>query len=326
MKTSDSSLRAARQKRIAERKKAENVEEKKSQQSYKFTQKESKTEEVKTEDTPQTLTASIVDPKTISNNAEITMHLYGENTVDPHWLVCADGKPVAEIRLSDQEVPEEVSNVFATDQYKTGIITAASQLPLSEILTEVKARPYLAAVESSEIVKDLKEKLENNSKTELRKARAELRNDMLNMLNFVVSAQTRNFIAENALKCAMFGYMTEAGISGERSLAIIEGAWQDSANDFFETTFDQASKWMDLSPEAFAELREQIESTKRNPLVEAETKEESVDVKFPKESANIPLATYASAAVDPSIDNEKDTLREKLSFRKRSLNKQMNNR
>ncbi len=328
MKTSKSSLRAARQKRIADRKKKEGSADNKSQQSYKFTQKkEDKSKETKTEETPKTLVASVVDPKEIPTTAEVTMHLYGENTTNPHWLVCADGKPVAEVCLQDQENPNEISNVFVGEKYAEGIINAAAHLPMTEILAQVKARPYLAAVESSEIVKGMKEQLDKDTKEELRKAKANLRNDMLNMISTVVNAQTRNFLTDNALKCAMYENMTQAGISGERALAIIEGSWQDSADEYFEDTFNQAAKWMDLSPEAFAEVKEQIEKTRRTPMVEAEVKEEApVNVPVPTASANIPLSTYVSASVNPEEKDEKSELREILSFRKRSLNKQMSNR
>lgn len=317
MKKDASSLRAARQKRIAERSdKAQGAK------SYKFTQKEA--------DVPETLVANVLDPKAVSKTAEITMHLYNKDQADPHWLMCAGGQPVAQIRLSDQEEPDSIGNLFTTDQYAHSIIESAKKLDMPELLEGVKARPFVAAIESSEVFKSVREAIAKEAKEELRKAKTNLRGDMINMLNMVVSAQTKNFIRENALKDASFKTMREAGIESDRAVAIVEAAWQKSASDYFEQTFKQASKWMDLSPEAFAELKEHImETPNRTPVVTSDEDENATLV--PKQASNIPLTTQTGPSVDPNANrtasvDAKEAMREKFGFRTRSLNKQMANR
>lgn len=318
MKKSASSLRAARQNRIKAR-----AEESKGAQSYKFTQKEA--------DVPETLVANVLDPKSISKTANITMHLYNKDHSDPHWLVCADGQPVAQIRLSDQEDPEKIAKLFTTDQYAHSIVESAKQLELPEILSGVKARPFVAAIESSEVFKNVRDSIAKEASENLRKARANLRGDMINVLNMVVTAQTKNFLSENELKSATFRLMREAGIEADRAVAIVEAAWQKSASKYFEDTFKQASKWMDLSPEAFAEMKEQIVGMpNRTPDVSIESEDAPVP-SYPKQASNVPLTTQTDPSVNPNANrtasvNEKESLRDKLGFRTRVLNKQIANR
>lgn len=322
MAIDSSSLRAARQSRIASRQASSE-----SAQSYNPTQTEQTAPEAAPA-VPETLVASVLDPKAVSKSAEVTMHLYNEKSSDPHWIVCAGGIPVAQIRLSDQDEVDRTAKIFTTAQYADAIIESAKQLDMSELLSGVHARPFVASVESAEVFKSVKEAMASEAKEQLRRAKANLRGDMINMLNLVVTAQSKNFIQANELKDNMFRKMRESGIEQDRAVAIIEAAWQEKAASYFEDTFNQASKWMDMSPEAFAEVKEQIVGTQnRTPSIEVSAS--ANDRLIPKESSNIPLLTTAS--IDPNANrtasvDEKASMREKLGFRSRSLNKQMTTR
>jgi len=257
----------------------------------------------------ETLTAAVLDPRNVTKTAELTMHLFNERTSDPHWLVCADGQPVAQIRLSDQEDVERVAKVFSTDAYAHGIVNAATRMDLEEILAGVRARAYVASVKGSDAYQALEAHLKAASTDELRRAKANLRNDMVNTLNLVVTAQTKNFIVANALKDALFNRMRSAGIESDRAVAIIEAAWQEKSSEYFDDAFKQAMKWMDLSPESYNEIQEQInDMPQRTPTVEASTA-------VAPASKNIPLMTYTAGFSEET--DPKEQLREVFGFRAR---------
>lgn len=257
-----------------------------------------------------TLTAAVLDPKAVTKAADISLHLFNEKSSDPHWLVCADGQPVAQIRLSDQEDAERVAKVFTTDAYAHGIVNAAARLDLAEVLEGARARTYVAAVKSADAYQQLENQLKAAASDELRRAKANLRNDMVNTLNLVVTAQTKNFIVANALKDALFNRMRQAGIESDRAVAIIEAAWQEKSAEYFEDCFKQAMKWMDLHPEAYHDLQEQIAGMpQRTPSVEVEASA------APAAAKNIPLMTYTAGAHE-EVD-AKEQLKEILGFRAR---------
>jgi uncharacterized protein YukE len=260
----------------------------------------------------ETFTAAVLDPRSVTKTADVSLHLFNEKSSDPHWLVCADGQPVAQIRLSDQEDADRLTKVFVTEAYAHGIVEAASRMDLSEILAGVRARPYVAAVRGSDAFQAIESQLKAASTDELRRAKANLRNDMINTLNLVVTAQTKNYIVQNSLKDGLFNLMRAAGIEQDRAVAIIEGAWQEKAAEYFEEAFKQASKWMDLTPEAYQDIQETIHGMpQRTPMVEASV------APAPSASKNVPLMTYTAGAHD-EVDS-KEELRRVFGFRSRHM-------
>lgn len=257
------------------------------------------------------LTAAVLDPKNVSKSASLSLQLFNEGSSDPHWLVCADGQPVAQIRLSDQEDVDSVAKVFTTDGYANGIVSAAARMDLEEILVGVRARPYVASVHSADAYKAMEAELTSKVQADLRKAKSNLRNDMINTLNLVVTAQAKNFIVENALKDALYSRMTACGIENDRAVSVIEAAFQEKSSEYFEAVFKQAIKWGNLTPEAYNELQEQInDMPQRMPAVE-------VSASAPVAAAkNIHLSTYGGFEVEASA-SDKDKLRETLGFNRR---------
>lgn len=302
-KLDKAALRTARQQRLAGR---ADVGGAASQSKQADTVKETVSVESHVSDA---LTAAVLDPRNISKSAAISLQLFNEHTSDPHWLVCADGQPVAQIRLSDQDDADHIAKVFTTEAYANGIVSAAARMDLEEILAGVKARSYVATVRNSDAYQEIVSTLKNEAATELRKAKANLRNDMINTLNLVVKAQTKNFIVENSLKDALHNRMTASGIESDRAIAIIEAAWQEKSSEYFEACFRQAMKWGDLTAEAYNELQEQInDMPQRTPIVE-------VAASVPS-SKNIPIATYASYEAEEHV-SEREQMRNRLGFRSR---------
>lgn len=270
--------------------------------------------------TPRELTAQVLNPAEISKSANLDMTLYGEDTSDPHWMITANGKPVAEVRLSDQENPAQNATMFVTANYARHLIEAAKHVELPEMLASIKARPYIASIAGSDAYKALEERTEAIAKAAYAKKAANLRGDLLNTLGFVVQAQAKNFISENVLKDTLFKRMAEAGIEEDRSIAIIEAAWQESSAQYFEACFAQAQKWMDLTPEAYAELVEQVGNMPSRMPVVASTDVIPNARRVPSAEHNVPFTTYtASAQPAESAQDPKAQLKETLSLRGRRL-------
>lgn len=317
-------LRAARQERLATKQAAPQGP----QSHYSFKAKEAQpapSTETKPVEVPKDLVAPVLDPSAVSKTATFDMSLFGDESKDPHWMLTADGRPVAEIRLSDQEDAEKIAKVFVTPQYAHGIIESAKQLDLADLLKGVKARPYVAAVQGADAYKSMQQTVTASAEETLRKAKANLRGDMLNVLGLVVTAQSKNFIVENGLKDGLFNRMKAAGIEDDRAVAVIEAAWQEKAPEYFEECFKQAAKWMDLTPEAYAELQEQIVGMPaRMPTVEASDsiRHAGATPRVPSEQGNVPFTTHTAGSAEP-VASEKDQLKAALGFRSRHVHKQM---
>lgn len=307
-------LRAARQKRIAERQTASSAGPKSEVKS---------TDEKRTAAPaaapaaaiPATMASPVTDPLMVPKTANVDLFLYGEGTENPHWVVLASGRPVAEIRLADQEEPTKVAKLFVTEKYAEGVREAAKSFDFAEVLAGVRARPYVASVAGNDAFKRIEASAKESAKVELKKAKAALRDDALNMLNLVVVAQTKNFISENVLKSELFSRMKEAGINDRQAVAVIEAAYQAKAPEHFENCFKQAFKWMDLQPEALSELEEQIKGLAHRTPVVAESEEIPTARSASSHMHNIPLETRSASFSEETDD--KSHLRESLGFRRR---------
>ncbi len=261
-------------------------------------------------DEHEALVAPVLDPAEVSRSASVSLQLFNEETSDPHWLVCANGQPVAQIRLSDQEDADRLAPMFVKDAYANGIIGAASQMDLSELLTSVRARSYVASVENSTAFKAIEARVKTAAAEETRKAKSNLRNDMVNALNLVVTAQSKNYLSENVLKHALFTRLAATGMEEDRAVSVIEAAFSEGASEYFDNLFKQAMKWMDLSPEAYAEISEEIQGMpQRTPVITAEAD--------PKPSMNVPLMTYTAGWNEEEAADEKAALRERLGLGRR---------
>lgn len=265
---------------------------------------------------PDRMASPVADPTMVPKTASVDLLLYGEGTENPHWVVLASGRPVAEIRLDDQEEPAKIAKLFVTEKYAEGVREAAKSFDFAEVLAGVRARPYVASVAGNDAFKRIEAAAAEKSKVELRKAKAALRDDALNMLNLVVVAQTKNFIGENVLKSELFNRMVDSGIPDRQAVSVIEAAYQAKAPEHFENCFKQAFKWMDLQPESLAELEEQIKGLSHRTPVVAESEEipnaRSASSHY---MHNIPLETRSASFSDESDD--KTVLRESLGFRRR---------
>lgn len=312
-------LRAARMERLARRTAATGEKSEKEDKSQEQSAEETKEATVSAS---PVLTAAVLDPTTVSRTAQVDLVGYTD-AEDPFWVVLANGRPVAEIRLSDQEDDRTAAfeKMFTDEQYAEGVREAARSFDLAEVLAGVRARLYQASVSGDDAYKSIEARLRSESSAALREARANLRDNFANMLNLVVLAQTKNFLRENPLKDELCNRLTMAGMDEHRAVAVIEAAYQARGPEHFDHCFKQASKWMDLTPQALNELEEQIKDLGyRQPHI-AETDEIRAASAEAPQSHNVPFQTRTVTAA--AGQDEKEAMRESLGFRRRNRNHQI---
>lgn len=266
--------------------------------------------------------AKVLDPSTVGKNASIDMLLYNEKSNDPHWVILADGKPLAEVRLSDQDEPQKVAKIFSSTQYGTGLKEAFSEVDATDLLKGIKARPYVAATQTADTFKALEAQAKTASAEQLRLARANMRDEMLSMLSFVVEAQAKNYIVENPIKDELFNRMVKAGVDENAAVAVIEASFQTRAPEHFEHMFKRAVAYMDMAPEAFQELRAEVTKSPARHVAPVDGAASAAPT--PRQASNVPLTTASvPTGSGSSTTDDKAALKEKMSFRSRMVHRAM---
>lgn len=208
---------------------------------------------------PETLVAVLRDPSTLSRLASYDLSLFGAGQQNPHWLVLADGHPVAEIQYADQDSSACPRDLFESDNYGSAVVQALGQEEPAKILSSMKARVYASSVAKSDAYAAVKQEVTAAADSQVRMARAELRDNMMNVLGLVLKAQTKNLLA-NDLKAEFFDQLANVGVDERTATFAIENAWKKAASTYFQACFKQAEEWMDLPQEAYIAIEKQIDS------------------------------------------------------------------
>lgn len=238
------------------------------------------------------LTAEVVNPATLSKTSAFELSLYNQGTENPHWLVVANGMPVAQIQYGDQDATQLPKDLFESDSYGSTVVQALTQDEPARIFASLRARTFVASVERSKAFEQVKSEVLAATDEQVRIARAELRSNLLNAVGLVLKAHTKNFLPANDLKAELFDRMTGYNVADNVATAVIEGAWQNAAGTYFEATFKQAEEWMDLPPEAYRAIEQQIDAV---PARQVEPVQASFS-DIPSAAHNIPLETRVASA------------------------------
>lgn len=204
------------------------------------------------------VTTPVVDPSTLKKTSQFDLSLYHSGTKNPHWLVVADGEPVAKIEY--QDLPQEgfSQSMFEAESFGETLIRAFTQEDPAKILASTKARMYIAKLDKNDVVSKLKADVTANADEAIRLARADLRNNMLNVISLVVKAQTKNYLPANTLKADFYEVMKEMGVPARTASMIIEKAWEAGAPAYFEATLKQAEEWMDVTPDTYKHIEKTV--------------------------------------------------------------------
>jgi len=271
----------------------------------------------------QELTANVVDPARLDKAALYTMSgPFNAGTDNPHWLLCAEGEPLAKIALADQEQPASIRTHFCTAEYANGVINATKKFPILNVMASVKARHYIAAVRSSEVFAQLDKGYKAKAEEAFREKAANYSDTFATMMNLVAEAQQKNYITENPLKDALFAEFKRAGVADPTQS--IERAFGKGFTPWVEQTMQTALKWANFSPEALADIQQTITSMGTRPVqASKQASPRNPQDHVPTAAANVPLTTQASTSRDESTTSEKEVARSTYSFRNRMLGRQV---
>lgn len=283
------------------------------------------------EEEEEMVEAYVVDPALIPADARINLIGPFESEKDAHWIVLANGEPLAKVALSDQKFDGSESpafrKAFTSEDYGNSFASAAKKKPIQQLLASTSARPYAAAVRSTSAYAEISAKAQAAAKSDVQKKASQFRDDFLSMLGLVAEAQRTNFINENPLKEALFTAFKRAGVNDPTG--IIESAFVEASAAHFELMANKAIKWLDYNADALADIKEAItanSSTVRPRTYSAQPMTAAVEQSpIPQQRpvassrGNVPLAaTHQASMPEPS---EHDRLRERFSFRARMHNR-----
>jgi hypothetical protein len=183
--------------------------------------------------------------------------------VGPHWSVFYKGRPLCAIRLADQENPEDISELFVTDEYPKHIQEAcASPIGIRETLNSVNAHWYMGVIDTGQVATEARQIAAQQLEDEFATRLASLKEDLLNTINLAVVASnkgSKGLFVENKLKAACVQVLRDAGVVGA-STALNE-VWTEAAQTYMQDILKVAEKWLSYSPEAMQEVTAEIVGT-----------------------------------------------------------------
>jgi hypothetical protein len=238
-------------------------------------------EECEAQEEEEVAVEPVVDPEELEQKegAAIDMVLFGAGTSNPHWSVFADGKPLAEIQLQDQENADTIRDVFTSEDYPQHVSEAcASSIGIRGTLESLRARWYHGVVTSGKAVETAREAAVADLENEFAGRLASLKEDLLNTVNLAIVASNKGrkgLFVENTLKNAIVAVMRQAGVINARQVA--SEVWVEASQQYMSDILKAAEKWMGYSPETMAEVTKEILGTDVMPDAEEEDPEEEVN-------------------------------------------------
>lgn len=201
----------------------------------------------------------VVQPDDVEGVAapNLDMMLFNESSANPHWAVFADGKPLAEIQLADQSNPDEIKDLFVTEEYANHVVDACKgPIGIKDTLKSIRARFYASVVEKGKLAQRAERKASAEQEGELASRLASLKEDLLNHLNLAIVASQKGLFLKNRLRENLIRKTRAAGLVAANT--IIDQAFRESGQDYLSDLLTQANKWMSYTPEAMNEIMAEI--------------------------------------------------------------------
>lgn len=184
---------------------------------------------------------------------------FATDSEDPFYTVFANGKPVAELRMSDQNLQEGYEALFLQNNYpavvKEGVRTLGG---LVSTLNGLNARWYAAHATEGEAYEAAKQTVAEDMRQARARQMAQLKGDLLSTINLVLAASNKNYILQNALKDSLVNKMGRIGVHERTATAIVEEAWRTGASEYFDEVMTMAEEWLGAPPEALEHHKAQI--------------------------------------------------------------------
>jgi hypothetical protein len=180
-----------------------------------------------------------------------------------HWVLFANGDPLAKISLKDQEHAAQIVAHFVSADFARSIMDGISKRGLTETLSAVKAKAYVAKVDEAKKVKEIKAKLESSAEESLRQRIASIKAKYVENIGLVLEASSNNFIVENQVKDGLIAAMANLGIPEATAAQMADDVFFQHGQKTIAGFLDKAEAWSNTSPEAIREIKAAMQSAGR---------------------------------------------------------------
>lgn len=181
----------------------------------------------------------------------------------PHWSVFYRGRPLCAIRLADQENPEEIRELFVTEEYPQHVKDAcASPIGIRETLKSLNAHWYMGVIGTGQVATEARQIAAKQMEDQFASRLASLKEDLLNTITLAIVASNKGnkgLFVENKLKAACVKVLRDAGVTG--GAAALNEVWAEAAQSYMQDILKVAEKWLSYSPEAMQEVTAEIVGT-----------------------------------------------------------------
>ena len=217
---------------------------------------------------------AVTDPATLESDAEVRFDLVPFIPADAqttqevlnagaHWVVLANGEPLAKISLKDQDHADKIVAHFVSADFARSVVDGIQKHGVKATFAAVKAKAYVAKVDESKKIAEIKASLAASSEEAMRLKTASLKAKYVENLGLVLEAAANNFIVENPLKDALIASLTGLGVPESAAASITDEAFFQFGQKTLASFLDKAEEWSNTSPEAMKEIKAAMQSAGR---------------------------------------------------------------
>jgi hypothetical protein len=196
----------------------------------------------------------------IPNDAQTTQEVLNAGA---HWVVLANGEPLAKISLRDQDHADKIVAHFVSADFARSVVDGIQKHGIKATFAAVKAKTYIAKVDESKKIAEIKASLAASTEEALRQKTASLKAKYVENLGLVLEAAANNFIVENPLKDALVASLTNLGVPEAAAASITDEAFFQFGQKTLASFLDKAEEWSNTSPEAMKEIKAAMQSAGR---------------------------------------------------------------
>ncbi len=213
---------------------------------------------------------AFVDPAIFSSSGEVRFDIVpfapeGAKTAaevilaGAHWILCANGDPLAKISLKDQDHAEKIAAHFVSADFGRSVLDGISKHGLPATLSAVKAKPYVAVVDQRKEIATAKAKLAASAEESLRQKVAGLKTRYVDCIGLALVASANNVLLDNPVKDILVAALADLGVPEQVSASLVDDAWFTKGKDYVASLLDKAEEWSNTTPEAFKEIQAMVE-------------------------------------------------------------------
>ena len=254
---------------------------------------------------------AVADPSMLDSDAEVRFDLVPflpENAqtaqeilnAGAHWVVLANGEPLAKISLKDQDHADKIVAHFVSADFARSVVDGIQKHGVKATFAAIKAKSYIAKVDESKKIIEIKANLAAAAEEAMRHKTASLKARYVENLGLVLEAAASNFIVENPLKDAIIASLTNLGVPEVSAASIIDEAFFQFGQKTLASFLDKAEEWTTTSPEAMKEIKAAMHSVGRRsrPLPSA------LGAAFTNPNYDQALANKMAASAVPVVPSE----------------------